>query len=187
MPSRSESSPAGSSSHAGSSPRASSSTGLGGGSGEATPTTSARSTAARPTGPVREIDSSCPYIGNQQVADIEGNRVGRSTVLTSTPRGCRFYFAYADGHMTAQITVRMFATPTDAFNAMTRTGAPRAIGDPHIADGAVLYQTRFYPPDGDKDWACTFAAGRHVVTVNTDQTSPSTNARNLARAIAGRF
>lgn len=141
------------------------------------------STSRGAAGKAREVEGTCPYVSNEQVALTEGNRVGRSTVVTTSPVGCRFYFAYGDAHMTARISVRTFATPTLAYNAMVRTGGVGAIGDPSIGSGAVLYQTSFYPPDGGRDWACTFAKGRRVVTVNTSQVSPSANARNLARVV----
>ncbi|MEP6851796.1 MAG: hypothetical protein ABJA87_03960 [bacterium] len=161
------------------------------GGGRDTSSSASATTLSRPpsatrssAGSVREIDRACPYVSNEEVALTEGNRVGRSTVVTTAPVGCRFYFAFGDGHMTAQIAVRTYATATLAYNAMVRTGGRKAIGDPSLADGAVLYQTSFYPPDGARDWACTFAKGRRVVTVNTSQVSPSANARNLAAHVA---
>ena len=52
----------------------------------------------------------CPYIrslltdGPQSVANLEGDRVGRTTILiTTNPVGCRFYFAYAPYQAIADI------------------------------------------------------------------------------------
>ncbi|MDR1999262.1 MAG: hypothetical protein LBQ06_04890, partial [Frankiaceae bacterium] len=50
--------------------------------------------SSTPTLPATETDGTCPYIASQDAADMEGNRVGRTTVLSTTPPGCRFYFAY---------------------------------------------------------------------------------------------
>ena len=109
------------------------------------------------------------------------------------PVGCRFYFDPNWGYprMTMEITSRTYATPTAAYDAMVRIGQRGANGQglhglvPGV-DG-VLYQTRFYPPDGDDDWACTFAKGNKMVTVKTDQTNVSLNARQVATLIAGKF
>ena len=51
----------------------------------------------------------------------------------------------------------------------------------------MLYRTRFYKPDGDRDWACIFAKGKTVVTVHTDAAMSSVDARNVAVAIVGKF
>jgi hypothetical protein len=141
---------------------------------------------ATPTLSPDETEADCPYIDNTTAADLEGNRIGKTTVLNTTPPGCRFYFAYDLSHMTLQITTQVFDDPIDANNAMVTAAeaGSNAASVTGIGDGAALYQTSFYPPDGPNDWACTFIKGNVMVTVNTDQTTPSTNARNLAEAIA---
>jgi hypothetical protein len=154
----------------------------------ATPTPKPKPTPHRP---VREIDGTCPYIGTQDLADSVGSRVGRTTVLTSTPRGCRFYLPFSDFHAVAQITARTYADALTAHNAMVRiaeTGS-QPIGIPSLAPGTegILYRTSFYPPDGDRDWACIFRKDRTVVTVKTDQNDTSFNAKEIAIKVSHRF
>ena len=155
-------------------------------------TTTAARTTARKTTPskaakVREISKACPYISNNDEEIAEGKKVGRSTVLTTSPVGCRFYLAYPDYHAVAEITGKKYPTELSAFNTVARTGGSTAESTPGIGDGAVLYRTRFYPPDGNRDWACIFAKGKTVVTVRTDATMSSVDARNVAAAIVGKF
>lgn len=146
------------------------------------------SPTATPTLVATEADGDCPYLSAQEAEDLEGNRVGRTTVLSSTPPGCRFYFAYDLSHMTLEITTQQFPDPIDANNAMvtTATAGKNASAVQGIGDGAVLYQTTFYPPDGDDDWACAFIKGSLLVVVKTDQVSPSFNARRVAETVAPR-
>ena len=136
---------------------------------------------------VREITKACPYISNDAEQLAEGKKVGRSTVLTTSPVGCRFYLAYPDYHAVAQISVGTFSSELGAFNTVARTGGSTAESTPGIGDGAVLYRTYFYPPDGSRDWACVFAKGKTVVTVHTDAAMSSVDARNVAAAIVGKF
>jgi len=147
------------------------------------------SPSATPTLDASEADGECPYLSAQEAADLEGNRVGRTTVLPTTPPGCRFYFAYNLSHMTMEITTQTFEDAIDANNAMvTMANAGRnASAVEGIGDAAVLFQTTFYPPDGDQDWACAFVRGNLLVVVKTDQVSPSYNARHVAETIAPRF
>jgi hypothetical protein len=53
-----------------------------------------------------------------------------------------------------------------------------------IGEGAVLYQTTFAAGDGAQDWACAFVKGKLLVTVKTNQTDVSYNARHIAETIA---
>ncbi len=152
-------------------------------------------TGAIDAGPVSSADADCPYIDKQTAADLEGNRIGRVVVLSQQgkPVGCQFFFDPNWGYprMTMQITSATYRTSTDAYNAMVRTGAAGRNTEPvhDLVPGvdAVLYQTRFYAPDGDSDWACTFAKGTRLVTVQTDQSDVSYNARHLAETVALRF
>jgi hypothetical protein len=137
-------------------------------------------------------ESTCPYLTTADAATTEGNRIYRSTIITSRqPVGCRFYFWCCDFHATMDILPQTFSTPTDAYNAMVRTGeaGSNVTGIASLVPGvaAVLYQTRFYGPDGNTDWACTFAKGRIMVTVHTNQNDVSFNARQLAQLIAPKF
>ena len=155
------------------------------------PPTAASGAPLPQPGPVTETAGSCPYLDAVTASDLEGNKVGRVTVVSTDPVGCNFYFAYADGHMTLQISTQRYATATDAYNAMVATGdaGAQVEGIPGLVPGvdAVLYRTSFYPPDKGRDWACSFATGPVMVTVKTDQTDISFNARNIAATIAPKF
>lgn len=148
-------------------------------------------------GPARgEVERSCPYIASTpdenpdtNVADIEGNHVYRTTVLTATkPVGCRFYFYAPPYEAIVSITTRTFPNAQAAHDAMVLTGqaGTRVIGQPNIVRGVdgVLYRTRFFGPDGRRDWACVFAKGKIMVIVHTHQTDTSADALFLAQAIA---
>lgn len=143
-----------------------------------------------------EVEKSCPYIKSTQdedpvhsVAVIEGNRVYRTTVITSTkPVGCRFYFWAAPYEAVADIITKTYGSATLAHNAMVATAkaGSRAEGVKNLVPGidAVLFQTKFFSEDGGKDWACAFAKGSVLVIVHTNQTDVSFNARELAAYIA---
>lgn len=162
--------------------------GLAGGSGEQT--SAARSTVhstPRPTlsipGNVAETPGDCPYISAADFADLEGDRVGRVTLLHSRPVGCRFYFEYDPTAVVGEISIAGFATATQAYNAMVGSakGHPEVQSDPGIGAGAVAFQT---PLQGSPSWQCVFAKGTSVITVRTRQPYPALNAFLLARAIA---
>ena len=166
----------------------------------------ARTVAPLPPGtrtPPGEVEKACPYIkpglnidGYNQpdsVAELEGDRIYRMTVLTQLkPVGCRFYFYAPPYEAVADIQPRTFATATEAHNAMvltaTMTGTD-AIGKPDFVPGvdAILYRTKFFGEDGAADWACAFAKGNVLVVVHTQQNDVSLNALRLAQAIVGKF
>jgi hypothetical protein len=147
--------------------------------------------AAMPAG---EVEGTCPYIANQDFADLEGDRVYRtSTITTLKPVGCRFYFWASPFEAIGDIMPTTLATATDAYNAMVATGAAGTgtIGVKDLVPGvdAVLYKTTYFGPDNAKggDWACAFAKGNVMVIVHTQQTNVSYNARAIAAAIAPKF
>ncbi len=148
----------------------------------------------------------CPYIKagldvaatrEPNVADIEGDRVGRTTVLTRlAPVGCRFYFS-GGGYegvayeAIAEIRPQTYANAATAHNAMVltaRTGKGLIVERGFVKglDG-ICFQTRFFGPDKNDDWAFVFAKGRVLVTVYTQVTVSSRNALYLAQAIAAKF
>jgi hypothetical protein len=51
----------------------------------------------------------------------------------------------------------------------------------------VCYRTKYFGPDGAKDWAFVFAKGNHMVIVHTQRKDTSRNAFYLGRAIAAKF
>lgn len=151
--------------------------------------------------PAGERDGHCPYIRtglNQDptslpnVADIEGNRIYRTTILTRTsPVGCRFYFINPPYQATADIQPRRYSSAADARAAVLAIGARgsdatrRAAFVPGL-DG-VLFRTAFVAADRGRDWAFAFSKGPIVVVVRTEETTSSLNAELLAAAIAPAF
>ncbi|WAX55273.1 hypothetical protein M6B22_12005 [Jatrophihabitans cynanchi] len=163
----------------------------------------ARTVTPQPPGsrlPRGEVERACPYIAStpqenaqHNVADIEGDHVYRTTVLTDlAPVGCRFYFYAGPYEAIADIVPRTFDSALAAHNAMVltaqRTGS-QASGRSDIVPGvdAVLFRTKFFGPDGARDWACAFAKGKVMVVVHTQRTDQSVSALELAKAIASKF
>ncbi|WP_338182705.1 hypothetical protein [Jatrophihabitans sp.] len=169
-----------------------------------TPFTPAPATTVAPLRPGAsprsgEIEKRCPYIAStpeqdpaSNVADLNGSHVLRTTVVTTyAPVGCRFYFYAPPFQAIVDIVPRRFATAIKARNAMVRTAqaGTDAEGKPAIVPGvdAVLFRTAFFAPDGPRDWACVFAAGRTMVIVHTDRDETSLNALLIAKAVARKF
>jgi hypothetical protein len=148
-----------------------------------------------------EKDKACPYIrsglnedsgGGVNIADLEGDRVYRTTVLTNyKPVGCRFYFYSGPFEAVADIRPTTFKTPTEAFNAMVRTAQTGydPIPERDFVKGAtgVCYRTKFFGPDGNRDWAFVFAKGKVMVVVHTQRKDTSRNAFYIGKAIAAKF
>jgi len=151
--------------------------------------------------PRGEKDHSCPYIKTGlnvtddtgvNLADLEGDRVYRNTILTGyEPVGCRFYF-YAPPYVpTAEIQPHRFKTARQAYDAMiltARTGH-NLITEKNFVKGVdgICFQTKFYSGDGNRDWAFVFAKGRTMVIVYAFQDNTSRNALYIAQAIAKKF
>jgi hypothetical protein len=148
-----------------------------------------------------EKDKSCPYIrsglnedggGGVNLADIEGDRVYRTTVLTRyRPVGCRFYFYAPPYEAVADIRPRTFRTATEARNAMiltARTGT-ELITERNVVKGVdgICFRTKYFGQDGKRDWAFAFAKGKVLVVVYTQRNDTSRNALYIAQAIAGKF
>lgn len=142
-----------------------------------------------------EVERACPYIRSSQeegpdsMADLEGDRVYRTTVLTGLkPVGCRFYFWSGPYEAVAEIAPQTFATAQQAHDAMVLTAraGTQATGYPNLLPGvdAISYRTKFFGEDGARDWACAFAKGRVMVVVRTQRTDTSLNGRLIAKAIA---
>jgi hypothetical protein len=146
-----------------------------------------------------EVEKACPYIAstpnddpNTNVADIEGDHVYRTTVLTKLkPVGCRFYFYAGPFEAIADFIPRTFATAAEAHNAMVLTAGKgtQQIAQPNMIKGvdAILFRTRFFSPDGNQDWACAFAKGKVMVIVHTQRKDTSQNALYLAQAVVAKF
>lgn len=149
-----------------------------------------------------EKDGRCPYIrtGLEQdsgdrkpnMADLEGDRIYRTTILTKyRPVGCRFYFWAPPFEAVADIRPQTFATPTEAFNAMVRTAEAgrQPITAKDFVPGltGISFQTKYFGPDGRQDWAFVFAKGKVLVGVYTQRSDTSRNALYIGKAIAGKF
>ena len=163
-----------------------------------------RAVAPLPPGrpaPRGQRDGRCPYIrtGLDQtanvgvnLADLEGDRVYRTTLITTDhPVGCRFYFYAPPYEAIADIRAQRLRTPLVARDAMVltaRTGTePITERHFHGALTGILFRTRFFAPDGDRDWAFVFADGRLLVTVHTQRDDTSRSALYIGQAIAGRI
>lgn len=162
-----------------------------------------RSVAPLPPGaraPRGERDARCPYLrsGLDQtpnvgvnLAELEGDRVYRTTVITTDhPPGCRFWFYAPPYEAIADIRLQRLASARLAHDAMVLTArrGKALIPVPRFAGGlsGVLYRTRFFGPDGDRDWAFVFAKGRLLVIVHTQRDDTSRNALYIGRAIAAK-
>jgi putative component of membrane protein insertase Oxa1/YidC/SpoIIIJ protein YidD len=126
------------------------------------------------------------------MADLEGDRVYRTTVLTDLkPVGCRFYFWCCQYEAIAEIAPQTFATADAARAAMIATAKvdPSAQGFHNLVPGvdAISYRTKFFGPDGARDWACAFVKGKVMVVVRTQRSDTSFNAREIVQAIAAKF
>jgi hypothetical protein len=150
-----------------------------------------------------EKDHRCPYIktglnqdydysGGVNLADLEGDRVYRTTVLTKHhPVGCRFYFYAPPYEAIAEIRPFTLASTQAARDAMiltARTGK-ELITERGFVEGLVgiSFRTKFFRQDGPGDWAFVFAKGRRMVIVYTQRSDTSRNALYIARAIAKKF
>jgi hypothetical protein len=148
-----------------------------------------------------EREKRCPYLrtglnqdagGGVNMADLEGDRIYRTTVLTRyRPVGCRFYFYAPPYEAVADIRPRTFASAGDAYDAMiltARTGR-NLITAKGFVPGLVgiSFQTRYFGPDHRRDWAFVFAKGKVMVAIYTQRSDTSRNAVYIAKAIAGKF
>ena len=163
-----------------------------------------RTVAPLPPGqhpPKGEVEKACPYLraglnidptSQPNVADLEGDRVGRVTVLPArTPVGCRFYFANPGYEAVADILPTTYPTAAAAHAALVALARTRAAVEPRphfvpAVDG-IRFRTAFFGPDHGRDWAFAFAKGRVLVVVHTQQDNVSLNAERLAAAIVGKF
>ena len=143
-----------------------------------------------------ESERACPYIASTpnddptvNVADIEGDHVYRTTVLTKMkPVGCRFYFYAGPYEAIADITTHQYADATTAHNTLVKTvSSDKKAYQVTIPTTQLAYSFRatFFAPDGADDWACIFQKGSLLVVVRTQQPI-AFNARDLAKAIAAK-
>ncbi|PZS16069.1 MAG: hypothetical protein DLM57_11275 [Pseudonocardiales bacterium] len=114
--------------------------------------------------------------------------------------GCKFYpittgLATSEhlptkGFPSAQITFTTYPSAESARQVLAIVS--RAGGSPSLQsiDGLVAetFQTHFYPPDGEADWACAFIKGPKLITVLVAEPTGQgqTNAIALAEAFASK-
>ena len=151
--------------------------------------------------PKGEVEGRCPYIAAgvtvqptsaPNIADIEGDHVYRSTRLTRfSPVGCRFYFYASPYEAVADIRPFTYGSAKEAYAAMIERAR---LGSEQITERnfsgsltGICFRTPYFGPDGAKDWAFTFAKGRHMVVVYTQRNDTSRNALYIAQAIAKHF
>jgi len=148
-----------------------------------------------------EQERHCPYLrtglnqdsdGGVNLADLEGDRIYRTTVLTKYhPVGCRFYFYAPPYEAVADIRPQTFATAKDAYDAMiltARTGKNLSTAKDFVPGlVGISFQTRYFGPDKRRDWAFVFAKGKVMVAVYTQRSDTSRNALYIAKAIAKKF
>jgi hypothetical protein len=72
---------------------------------------------------------------------------------------------------------------------LTGRAGRNPITERNFVDGltGIAFQTRYFGPDGARDWAFVFAKGKVLVEVYTQRADTSRNAVYIARAIAARF
>ena len=165
-----------------------------------------RSPAAIPTtpviaGPTTSASRDCPLIRLAVAMPIIGQRLDHATVQTSGGKtvGCEFFPITSgslakseklpkNGFPSARITVTTYPSAESARQVLAIVSS--AGGSPSLQsiDGLVgeTFQTRFYPPDGDGDWACAFIKGSKLVTVVLAESTGEgqTNALGLAQQFA---
>jgi hypothetical protein len=148
-----------------------------------------------------EKDGRCRYIrtglnvdagGGVNLADLEGDRVYRNTVLTNRhPVGCRFYFYAPPYEAIAEIRPYTLGSGVQAYNAMIATAKTGhdLITERGFVKGVdgICFRTKFFSADGNRDWAFVFAKGRRLVIAYTQRTDTSRNALYIAKAIAAKF
>jgi hypothetical protein len=158
-----------------------------------------RAVAASPTS---SAVTQCPLVPLAVAASIIGQRLDHTTVQTSGGKtvGCKFYpirtalatseHLPAKGFPSARITLTTYPSAESARQVLAIVS--RAGGSPSLQsiDGLVAetFQTHFYPPDGEADWACAFIKGPKLITVLVAEPTSQgqTNAVALAEAFASR-
>lgn len=150
-------------------------------------------------GPINSTTRRCPWVSTAVVMRIIGQRLDRSTVQTRGGKtvGCTFYpittgYATSEhlpthGFPSARITVTTYQSAVSARQVLAIVS--RAGGSPSLqsVDGYVAetFQTRFYPPDGRRDWTCAFIKGPKLITVFVAE--PSSQGQTIALALAEAF
>ena len=153
-------------------------------------------------GPTTSTTKRCPWISVAGATSIIGQRLDHATVQTSGGKavGCIFFpitSGYAgsehlpkDGFASARITVATYPSARSARQVLAIVS--RAGHSPSLqsVDGLVAetFQTRFYPPDGDSDWACAFIKASKLTTVLVAEPTGAgqLNALALAHAVAAK-
>lgn len=182
------------------------------GPGQAPPVTDTRVTTRSPSaiptipvaaGPTTSTVRRCPWVSLAVAMPIIGQRLDHTTVQTSGSKtaGCKFYpitsgYAASEhlptgGFPSARITLTTYPSAESARQVLAIVST--AGGSPSLqsVDGFVAetFQTHFYPPDGEADWACAFITGPKLITVLVAESTGQgqANALALAKAIASKI
>jgi hypothetical protein len=124
-------------------------------------------------GPTISTIRQCPLVPIAEATPIIGQRLDHSTVQTSGGKtvGCTFYpttTGYAgsehlptNGFPSARVTVTTYPSAESARQVLAIVSRAGRSPSLQSIDGRVgeTFQSRFYPPDGDADWACAFIEG----------------------------
>jgi hypothetical protein len=149
-------------------------------------------------GPTTSARASCPFLSMADAANLLGQRIDHSVVLTSAKKtvGCQFFdvtgqFAGSENlppptQASIEIRTAKYSSADSVHNALALlagagaqpqqvTVTPNLVGE--------LFQTNFYPADHGQDWACAFIKGTTLVTVLTANTNQPASTVSLANAI----
>ena len=150
--------------------------------------------------------SACPWVSQQAVAGVMGERLGRVTVQVSGGRavGCRIY---AQQHPNAQcdatclqgehlpgpnqavvrITTQRYPSVVAAHNAfVTASLQGRNAQQARLGSSTgVCFQADFYPADKGQDWACAVNKGATMLIVNSVDTTSSFGVSTLTAKVLG--
>lgn len=149
-------------------------------------------------GPTTTTIGRCPGISLAMAMSIIGQRLDHVTVQISggQPVGCKFYpitTGYAGsehlptkGYPSAQISIATYPSARSARQGLAIVSRAGRSPSLQSVDGRVAetFQTRFYPPDGNADWACAFLKGPKLVTVLVAERTGTGQANALALARA---
>jgi hypothetical protein len=191
-------------------------TGCTSGSGPAgpTPTITSTQTLTRPpsviptapivAGPTTSTRATCPYLSLADAANLLGQRIDHSVVLTSAKKtvGCQFFDVTGEfagptaenlpppTQASIEIRTAVYPSADSVHNALARlagagaqpeqvTVTPNLVGE--------LFQTNFYAADHGQDWACAFIKGTTLVTVLTANNVNQLSTQQIANTVGPRI
>lgn len=147
-------------------------------------------------GPTTTTTGRCPGLSLAKATSLIGQRLDHLTVQISGGRtiGCTFYpitTGYAEsehlpthGYPSARITVATYPGARSARQVLAIVSRAGMSPSLQSVNGLVAetFQTHFYPPDGDQDWACAFIKGPKLITIFVAESTGTGQANALALA-----